>query len=362
MRILVVSGASGGHIFPAAAFLEAVLGRQDAAEILLVLPKKSINLPADFSSLKIEHISITAVGRSISFKNIAAIFNFFKGSLQSLLIILNFRPDIVVGFGSLVSVPVVLFAWLFRIKTMIHEQNVIPGSANRLLAIFADRIAISLRESSAYLSKYQAKTVFTGNPLRRKLRFIGRHEAAEFFGFCAKEFTILVLGGSQGSRSVNEAFLKSISDLRLLKPQVIHIAGPADYGGFKNEYAGFGFEARVFDFFSEMQYAYSAADLVVSRAGATTIAELIFFKVPAILCPYPYACAHQAANADILVKIGAAAVVKEDDLGTGKLKKEIEEAIRDPEKINRMRSAYGSLTLPAAADLLAEEVIHMKNA
>ena len=168
MRILVITGASGGHIFPALGFLDILRDKYKDISTLLVLPRINniINQMQKFD-YQVKYISVSSIKLNLDFKNFMAIFRFFKGTLESIVILLSFKPDIIVGFGSLVSVPMVMLAWLLRIKTLIHEQNVIPGRANRFLARFNDKIAVSFAETEGYLKKYKRKVVLTGNPIRR---------------------------------------------------------------------------------------------------------------------------------------------------------------------------------------------------
>ncbi len=358
MRILVVTGASGGHIFPAIAFLENLKTRLADAETLLLLPRNNAARGIDAKVLKVSYISITAVKAAFTFKNIAALYNFCKGSLETFFIILEFRPDRVVGFGSLASIPAILLAWLFRTKSVIHEQNVIPGWANRLLGVFADKIAVSFAKTGEYFPRYKNKVVLTGNPLRRGLARVEKKTARDFFQLNPDRFTILAIGGSQGSSSINAGFFKAVSALSdKFDFQVIHIAGEKDYLLLKDAYQGLKIEHRIFGFFEAMQYAYSASDLAVSRAGATSIAELIFFRVPAIISPYPYAWQHQVANAEILRNAGAAVIVEDEELAGDKLAQNIASLMSNRGKLDQMRSAYADILLPQAEDLLVQEII-----
>lgn len=360
MKVLVVSGTSGGHIFPALAFLDSLRQRDKDIETLLILPKN--NLIAQLSGLtyKARYLSIYPIKLSLSFKNFIGIFKFFKASLQSLLILMEFHPDAVIGFGSLPCVPIVLFAWIFRIKTLIHEQNILPGKANILLAPFVDRIAVSFKETENYLEKYKRKIVFTGNPLRNKLQIIQKNKALDFFRFSQDRFTLLVMGGSMGSSRINESFQQAISDLRYKNNlQVIHITGRRDYDSLKQRYEKSDINLRIFDFLGAIEYAYSACDLIISRSGALTIAEIMFFKLPALLIPYPYAHKHQAANAQILVRLGSAIVIEDNKLEKEVLKDTLEELIVNPDKLRLMHLRYDNMHFPDANSLLAELAISL---
>jgi UDP-N-acetylglucosamine--N-acetylmuramyl-(pentapeptide) pyrophosphoryl-undecaprenol N-acetylglucosamine transferase len=375
-KVMVVTGASGGHIFPALAFLEKLKEKYSTIDVLLVLPRpfcrigdilerepqglvnNSVVRSIDNLGYKIKYLPISAIRLNFSLKNFVAIFNFFKGTLEGIVTLTRFGPDIVVAFGSIICVPIVFFAWIFRIKTILHEQNVIPGRANRFLAKIADRIAISFSESQSYLSLCANKLVLTGNPLRASLKEIGKNEALSFFALSDIKFTILVTGGSQGSRRINLCFQQAFSRLSgKEKLQIIHLAGNKDYDLLKEAYKDFKENIKLFDFFKDMQYAYSAADLVITRAGATTISEIILFKLPAIIIPYPYAYQHQLANARILEGCGAAIIIEDGLLDARILKDTLEHLLNNHQKLSNMRSGYERLYRPQPAQSLVESAM-----
>lgn len=360
MRIIVVAGASGGHIFPAISFLSALKKRQQGIEAVLVLPKKNIKYAVIPGGWRLRQISVTALGVRPDLANLKALFNFIKGWIESLFIFFEFRPDVVAGFGSLSSVPLIFWAWLFRARTIIHEQNVVPGRANRLLAGFSDRVALSFEETKNYLKGGRDKFILSGNPLRQQLQRIDRAKALDFFGFGGDKFTILVSGGSQASHKINLAFIKALALIpgpeRL---QVIHICGEQDFAYLNQAYASVGLQVKLYGFLDQMQYGYSAADLAVSRAGATTVAELIFFRLPAIIIPYPFAYQHQQANAAILEQRGAAKIIRDDCLTPQALAQEINRLLERPGELAALRQGFGNAPLSDAAGLLTEAVLSL---
>lgn len=360
VKILVVTGASGGHIFPALSFLDALKDRYKDVDTLLALPKRSQKYNIIPDNYNAHYISIANIKLSFDSRFFFDLLKFFKGSLESLILILGFRPDAVVGFGSLVSIPLVLLAWIFRIRTLIHEQNVIPGRANRFLAKFSDRIAISFEETKNYFKGSSRKVVFTGNPIRREFKRIDKNKALDFFGLSSDGFTILVMGGSIGSHSINTGFASAISKIRdKAKFQIIHLIGYKDYDLLKNSYKDLGINARLFNFLKEMEYAYSVCDLVICRAGATTVTEIIFFGLPAIIIPYPLAYQHQVSNARFLENKGCAIIIKDSELDNGIFSQTIEDLIKNPDKIRNMRANYNNISLPKADDLLVDEVMSL---
>ena len=353
MKILVVSGSSGGHIFPALSFIAALKEKQKDTEALLVLPRRAREKQVCVKGVPLRYISTAQINFSFDRRNIPACFGYLKGVAESFFIISEFKPDLVAGFGSIDSIPCLMLAWLFRIRTLIHEQNVVPGRANRLLAKFADKIAVSNALTGQRFNVNASKIVLTGNPIRTELVRVDRKRALDFFGLEDK-FTVLVTGGSQGSSRINQYFFKAVEGLAQL--QVIHICGAPDAARLKEDYKGARIEARILPFLKEMHYAYSAADLVVCRGGATTIAELCHFALPAIIIPYPYAYAHQLENAKILEKQGNALVVPDKDLDMGALTEKLTLCL-DQKTLDNMRLSYGGIDRPAAAELLADAAL-----
>lgn len=332
MRILAVAGSSGGHIYPARAFLDECVSADPGTKTLLVLP-----LPADGKGIpvrghEIRYIGVHAVSRRLTAKNLLRILDLLKGFWASFRIIASFKPDIVVGFGSIPSIPVVACAWFCRITTVIHEQNVIPGRATRILSYIADMIAVSFGKTVSLLPSGVSKAVLTGNPLRSELVPVDKKKALDFFdpswGADTSRLTVLVMGGSQGSLSINRGFVSAYnaSSWRS-RARVIHLCGAGDKAGIEKLYAREG-DVKVIPFLPEMEYAYSAADIVISRAGATTVSELIRFGLPAVLVPYPHAYDHQRANAQVLAEAGAAVIVADGDLLSGALRSALEEVLK----------------------------------
>lgn len=352
MRIVVATGASGGHIFPAIAFIEELQKKYPGNEVRLVLPERRVAV--DCANIETEYLGIGAIRRRPVSALLRSVYRLAAGTARSARIMLTFRPDLVVGFGSLPTVPVVLSGWFMRRKTMIHEQNVVPGAANRLLAKFCDRVCVSFPETGSRLG-IRGRTVVTGNPVRRFVQ-VGREEALRFFGFSRDSITVLVTGGSQGSSRINREFLAAISGDSLKgRFQVVHITGNADFESVKQGYERVGIHAAVYPFFSSMEYAYAAADIAVCRAGAATVTELGFFSIPAVLIPYPYAHGHQSANARVMEKNGCCVVIKDEELDARALETILAGVAAEPGRLERMRSGYARCVKADAARLLADE-------
>jgi UDP-N-acetylglucosamine--N-acetylmuramyl-(pentapeptide) pyrophosphoryl-undecaprenol N-acetylglucosamine transferase len=358
MRVLVVTGSSGGHIFPALALVDSLKALGN--EVLLVLPQKSQDNRIFVESVPVKYIHSANFSFNLSSQNILGTYFFLLGAWEGMRIIIKFRPDVVVGFGSLNTLALMFWAWLFRVKTIIHEQNVIPGRANRCLAKLVDKVALSFDQTSSYLNISREKISLTGNPLRRGLVRLNRQAALDFFQLKEGKFTILITGGSQGSHKLNSICLSALSAFQSKDNlQVIHIAGSADFTVLQAGSASLAFNYKLFDFIPDMQYAYSVADLVICRAGATTIAELQRFGIPAILVPYPFAYAHQLANAQVLEGLKAAVIISNQELTPEKLRSKLREFLEDPQKIKTMAQAYPENQVFDAAGMLAREVLSL---
>lgn len=358
-KILIVTGASGGHIFPALGLLGRLRDKHKNIDALLVLPR-GIKNQFTCNDYRVSYVSASAIKIKFDLRNLTAIFNFLKSFFEGIFILAEFRPTVVVGFGSIISIPLVFAAWLFRIKTLIHEQNVFPGRANRFMAVFVDKVAVSFPQTKDYLRAGQGKIVFTGNPIRQELKRCPKNESLDFFGLSQDKLTILVMGGSQGSHRINGAFLEAIARINNQdRLQVIHLTGQMDYDQVRASYEGLKIQVRLFSFLEKMQFAYSASDIVISRAGATTIAELAYFALPAILIPYPFAYQHQLLNAQALGSYGSAVVLEEKALGNDGLRQAIAGLLDNPAKIHFMRDAYRNISWSRADNLLAEEVFSL---
>jgi len=344
IKVILVAGASGGHIFPALGLYEHLLNRALKIEARMVLPRRCVNFKSGYPGLVIERISVTNISRKPSIVNILAAWNLIKSFFESLFILVSFRPDVVVGFGTLCSVPVVMLSWFFRIKTVIHEQNVYPGLANRILSKFADKVAVSFPESVKLFPCAEEKIVVTGNPLVNRLKKVKREEGIKFFNLSLDKFTILVMGGSQGSQAINNLFADTLSRIiNKEKLQVIHLSGRRDRQYLDRKYENSGVEVKVNCFLDEMYYAYSCADLAITRAGAATLTELVFYKIPAIIIPYPYAAKHQVANAQALQKKGCIIVMPEDIISEAVLSEKINTLLSDSNELNRIKDCYDAV-------------------
>lgn len=360
MRILIVTGSSGGHIFPALSLLDILKQEYKDGVTLLIVPSKSSRPNIALEGYNVRYIPASGVRLRLDTRNIIAAAIFAKAIFNNLIILIKFRPDVVVGFGSIDSIPAVFLAWLMRIKTLIHEQNVTPGVANRLLSKFVDRVALSFPETEKDLDISCKRAALTGNPIRSQLEKVPRPKAMDFFKLKQDKLTILVAGGSQGSHSINISCLEALSQLNEKKGfQVIHLSGDKDYSLLEKRYKEMDIPVALSGFLQEMQYAYSAADLIICRAGATTIAELLYFHLPAIIIPYPFAYQHQLKNALVLENMKSAMVIEENEFMQERLTAALKNIIANSDRIKQMRLSYGDAVRENAGKLLLKEVLSL---
>lgn len=269
-----------------------------------------------------------------------------------------FRPNAVLGFGGYGAFPVVFSAVLLNLPAMIHEQNVIPGKANAVLARWVRKVAISFEKSKSYFNP--AKTVFTGCPCHLPDGKTDRAAARRAFHLHENKTTILVFGGSQGSRRINEVFLEAIRELKgEMEAQVIHISGKDGYQDLREQYHKLGIPFALFEFLDKMEEAYRAADVVVARSGAVTVGEIAGFRLPAIFIPYPHADGHQKANASVLCDRKLARLIEDKELTTSSLSKAIKEMLADRGRHPAGTNAFDGICVPDAAQRLAKEAVQL---
>ncbi len=357
---MIAGGGTGGHLFPALAVAEAFKERDPANQIVFVGSRRGLEsrvLAREGYELKtIEAAALK--GRNWGGK-LGSLMAIPKSLGQSWRLLHSFQADLVLGFGGYASGPVVLTAWASGYKTAIHEQNAFPGLSNRILGKVVDRVFLSFESSARHFPR--SKTVLTGDPVRKRIK-PGKATPAEK---AEGKFTLLIFGGSQGAHRINQAMGESLAHLGDLKSRmrVIHQTGDRDYDEVRRAYERERVGAEVHRFIEDMDRAYGAADLVLCRAGATTLFELMAMGKPAILVPYPYAANdHQTLNAKTLVDAGAALMVANGDLNGLNLSRILREVSEDREKIKEIGDRALSLAKPHAAgrivDLCYEMVSH----
>lgn len=363
MRVLVSGGGTGGHIYPALAIAKGLKEIEPETKILYVGTRKGLEariVPQE--GLSFSTISVEGLPRKIGLGLIRTTIKTAGGYVQARKIIKDFNPDIVIGTGGYVCGPVVLAAALKKIPTLIHEQNAFPGVTNKLLARVVDRVAVTFPESIKYF-KGKEKVKVTGLPIRPEI-LCAEPESAEEFGFRPDGFNVLVVGGSRGARRINLAIEEVIkyyggrSDIRFLI-----ITGEVGYEEVMENLQKKSIDLSTYTnimvkpYLHKMPEALSATNLILCRAGATTIAEITAKGIPGILIPYPYAAEnHQEHNAMALVNKGAAIMIKDNELNGQRLINCINELISDPESLHKMRMRAKEMGRPQALKNIIELV------
>ncbi len=322
MRAIIACGGTGGHVFPGLAVAEELMARNH--EIKLLVSKKAIDQTAvwswvnDADNVRLAAEPIRSVGWTGGRRAFLFGHRMLQGMTDCMSVCRRFRPDIVLGMGGFTSAPAVMAARCMgrgSVRTLLHESNAVPGKANRWLGRFVDHVALGLEECRWFAGR-KPYTV-TGTPIRNVLRAGRINNAHEKIGLDPERLTILVMGGSQGARAVNWAVIEALPHLEAWsgKVQFIHLSGSRCETIVSAAYKRNEISTKVMSFCDQMDTVYSAADLVIARAGASTLAEIAAYGLPSILVPYPHAVGnHQWHNALVFQRLGAARLIQEEDL------------------------------------------------
>ena len=352
LRLVVAGGGTGGHLFPGIAIAREWLRRNPDNRVLFVGTDRSFEKKI-LAESGLPHTAITAAGmKGLNlFKKIRALGCIPQGITQAAGVLARFKPHVVLGVGGYSSGPVALAAWLRRIPVVLHEQNLLPGITNRLLARIARRIYLSFEQTR--LARGDTKALVTGNPVRAEFLSGGAAKAHP-----DKRFTVLVAGGSQGAHGLNTAVSDALEHLK--NPDTlffVHQTGSADEQAVAGIYARQGIACEVRPFFHDMAARYRRADLVICRAGATTIAEVTAMGKAALFVPFPFAADnHQVLNARTLADDGAARMVEEKDLDGKMLAERIGHYVENPGELARMAARAAAKGKPDAAMVIVDDI------
>jgi UDP-N-acetylglucosamine--N-acetylmuramyl-(pentapeptide) pyrophosphoryl-undecaprenol N-acetylglucosamine transferase len=349
MKLLIAAGGTGGHIYPGIAVANEILRRDPSSEVLFVGTSRGLEtkvVPENGFQLSLIHSTgLKSVGLKGTVKGLALLP---KSFLEARKLLKEFEPNVVVGAGGYVSGPVLLIASLLRIPTLVMDSNALPGFTNRRLARFVDRAALAFSEALPFFGR---KGVVTGNPVRE-----------DFFDIEERvpngKVNLLIFGGSQGARAINNAAIDSLPELNEMREtlSITHQTGDADFERIKNAYEKAGWAAaQVRAYISDMTGQFSQTDLIVCRAGATTCAELAAAGKPAIMVPLPTAADdHQRKNAEALERAGAAKVILQSDLNGKILAERISDLASSPDTLRKMGDSARKLAKKDAAAATAD--------
>lgn len=356
MKLLIAAGGTGGHIYPGIAVAKELLRRDPSTEVLFVGTAKGLEtriVPENgFQLSLINSAGLKNVGIAGKIKGLSVLP---KSFLEARQIIRQFRPHVVVGAGGYVSGPVLLMAAIMGVPTLVMDSNALPGFTNRQLARFVDKAALTFEEALPFFGK---NGVVTGNPVRTEFFQVPRKERGEIFH-------ILIFGGSQGARAINNAMAEALPHLSGFTDRltITHQTGEADYERIREAYNNSEFsETDVRPFISDMFVEFGKADLVISRAGATTCAELGAAGKAAIMVPLPTAADdHQRKNAEALERAGAAKVILQSELTGERLANEIKAMVDQPAEVTKMEDAAKAIGRPDAAERAADLIDELRN-
>lgn len=355
MKVLIAAGGTGGHIYPGIAVAKEIMRRDESSEVLFVGTARGLEtriVPENgFQLSLINSAGLKNVGIMGQLKGMSVLP---KSFVEARKIIRQFRPHVVVGAGGYVSGPVLLMAAIMGVPTLVMDSNALPGFTNRQLARFVDKAALTFAESVKFFGK---KGIVTGNPVRHEFFDVPRKVRSEIFH-------VLIFGGSQGARAINNAMAESLAHLadRRGRLTITHQTGEADLENTKAAYAASEFgDADVRPFIPDMFVQFGKADLVICRAGATTCAELAAAGKAAIMVPLPTAADdHQRKNAEALERAGAAKMILQADLNGERLASEIGELLDSPDRITQMENAARGLAKADAAERTVEIIEELK--
>jgi UDP-N-acetylglucosamine--N-acetylmuramyl-(pentapeptide) pyrophosphoryl-undecaprenol N-acetylglucosamine transferase len=354
LRVIIAGGGTGGHVFPAIAIALAIKKKVYNAKILFVGAKGRMEMkkvPA--AGFHIIGLNISGLQRRLTWKNLQVPFKLIDSMVRAKNIVKRFKPDVVIGVGGYASGPLVRAAAKQGVPTLIQEQNSFPGLTNRILGKKADKVCVAYDGMERFFDK--SKIYLTGNPVRQDIVSLeGKYEKAmAFFGFTPKQPVLFVTGGSLGARTINESISHNLKLFAENGIQVIWQTGTSYFEQAIELAKGYEKGVYVNQFIDRMDYAYAAADLVVSRAGAIAVSEICTVQKPAILIPSPNVAEdHQTKNALALVNHHAAILVSDQE-AKEKLGPVVLDLIRDEEKRFRLKEKLVGLSFRDAADVIA---------
>ena len=357
-RIIIAGGGTGGHIFPAIAIANALKGQDPSTEILFVGARGKMEMEkVPQAGYRIEGLDIAGFNRSSLIKNIGLPLKLLKSFFQVRKVFKSFQPDAVIGVGGYSSFPVLRFAQAKGVPSFIHESNSFAGKSNILLGKKATKVFVASDGMERFFPA--DKIVISGNPIRPSIANVAslsKEEALKFFGLQQGKKTLLVVGGSLGARSINEAVAKGLNDLIGNNLQIIWQTGMTDANKWKEAAKGQP-SVWVNEFITEMEKGYAAADIVVSRAGAMAKAELCVVRKPVLFVPFPFAAEdHQTVNAMNLVEKHAALMVSDGE-AINKVVPRVIELTKNEDEQNELKENIGKYAVLNADEHIAKEIL-----
>lgn len=352
-KVLIACGGTGGHLFPGVAVAQELKARGHQVRLLISEKKVDASASKKYGDLQFDTVEAIAKPRTLSFKMIPFLFKFVKTLLYCRHFLKATETEVVLGMGGFTSLAPVMAGKRIGLKCLVHDSNALPGKANRLAAKYCDKVLLGTAAASVF---FPAKPlVVTGTPVREEIEKLpSRSEAAKKLGLDSKKKTILVMGGSQGAKRLNDFVLEASKAMP--EVQFIHITGSFDYDRVKQN-LGNTRNHQLIAFCDDMPAAYAVSDLAVSRSGASSLTELAFVGLPSILVPYPHAADdHQTYNAEEFLRNEAAVVFQEKELDGGTLVAEISLILENETKLEKMAKASRELAVRDSASLVCKAI------
>ncbi|WP_207941719.1 undecaprenyldiphospho-muramoylpentapeptide beta-N-acetylglucosaminyltransferase [Enterococcus sp. DIV2402] len=359
MKVLVTGGGTGGHIYPALAFVKYVKEQDPTSSFLYVGATRGLeNKILPQTDIPFKTLEIQGFKRSLSFDNIKTIQLFLKSIREAKKILREFKPDVVIGTGGYVSGAVVYAAAKLNIPTIVHEQNSVPGVTNKFLARYVDKIGIAFEDAAQYFPKQ--KTVLVGNPRAQEVGGVAKSDILKNYNLDSEKKTVLIFGGSQGALKINQAVVAAIPQFADKNYQILYASGERYYqeieesiGMSKDAFANISIQPYI----NQMMDVMVNCDLLIGRAGATSIAEFTGLGLPAILIPSPYVTNdHQTKNAMSLVHAGAVKMIKDSELTAENLVVTVDEIMNDEVLRKQMAEASKEQGITDASERLYQLV------
>ncbi|WP_028273792.1 undecaprenyldiphospho-muramoylpentapeptide beta-N-acetylglucosaminyltransferase [Atopococcus tabaci] len=356
MKVLLSGGGTGGHIYPALALMREMKKQYPDTEFLYIGTERGLESTiVPDNGVPFKAIEIQGFRRSFSMDNLKTIGKFIKSTSDAKKIIKDFQPDVVLGTGGYVCGPVVYAASRLGIPAVIHEQNSVAGLTNKFLAPFVKKIAICFEEAADQFGRHKEKVVFTGNPRAQEVVHVRKNSALKEYGLNPDIPTVLMFGGSRGAQKINDTFVDSYAELKTKPYQVLFVSGKLHYESLLSRLDGTSENVKVVPYISNMPEVFAGVSLIVSRSGATTLAEMTALGLPSILIPSVNVTDdHQTKNALSLADKGAAKMITEKELTREVFIEELDRLMQNPSERAAMAEKAKRAGVPDAADRLID--------
>ena len=356
MKFIIVAGGTGGHIFPALSLVEKIMENKKNEVLYIgttdrmeseIIPSKGI----PYKGIKVHGLRKNAI------KNFKNVFDIFGSIKECKKIIKDFKPDAVVGFGGYVSFPVIIAAHKLKVPVFLHEQNVIPGKTNKMLSKLSKKVFISFKESEKYFKKNKA--IYSGNPCLERAKNIKKHNKVEL-GFNKNKKLILIVMGSEGSSAMSEILFDYLRGFNDPDKEILFVTGRRQYADLSNNLK-VPSSVKMVGFYNDLPGIMKSADLIISRAGASTISEIIGTSIPSIIIPSPYvANNHQYYNALSLESSGVSVMIEQDKFSRELLENTIKDMLDNKEKNKELKQKLEFMEKPNSSTIMYNEIIKNK--